>query len=478
MSTRRMIIQTRTKDTRMAVLEDGVVQELAMEGQERGSLVGNIYRGRVASVMGSVETAFVDIGVERHGFLFWGDMPQEPGSKGLAKPLCEGQELLVQVVKEGLGNKGPKLSWRINLPGRYLALLPNSDYIGISRKVQEPGVREQLQQLAKDITPAGMGIIMRTVAGDTVSEMDCRRDVQYLQGIWRTVETRSKRGRGPQLLYRDLELLLRLVRDDWNRDMEVFIDKEEARQRFVELLQHLGEQVPEVRLYEGKDSIFQHFGVEEKVHELRFRQVELPQGGSIVIDSTEALVAIDVNSGGYCTGDKEETAFQTNLQAAKEIARQLRLRDLGGIILIDFIDMDSREHRQAVVEQLRQSLRRDKAKTSVAGITNLGLVEMTRHKRRRPLDQVLFSHCPCCGGTGRVESPAMVAEHLEEHLENLTISGPSRRKGLQIQLHPQVAAWVREKHWIGPIEKRLGIRLTILADRSISPDQYTVQLGD
>lgn len=474
----QMIIQTRTRDTRMAVLEDGVLQELAVEGQERGSLVGNVYRGRVASVISGMETAFVDIGTERHGFLFWGDLPVGPAAKGPVKPVCEGQEILVQVVKDAQGSKGPKLSWRINLPGRYLALLPNSDYVGISRKIQDGASREKLQQVAVEICPAGMGIIMRTVAADEVQPDDLKRDIQYLLGVWRTVESRCKRGKGPQLLYRDLELLLRIVRDDWQRDLEVYIDREEARERFVELLHHSGELTANVQLYAGKDAIFHHFGVEEQLRQLRFRHVEMDKGGSIVIDSTEALVAIDVNSGGYCIGDKEETAFQINLRAADEIARQLRLRDLGGIILIDFIDMDKREHRQMVVEHLRQALSRDKARTSVVGITSLGLVEMTRHKRRRPIDQVLFAACPCCGGSGRVDAPAMVAEHLEEHLDSLTLSGPSRRKGLQVNLHPDVAAWVREKYWVETVEKRLGIRLTVVADRGMLPDQYMVQLGD
>jgi len=472
-----IIVNIMPEETRMALLEDGELLEVSVERTQSGNVVGNIYKGKIKNVLPGMQAAFIDIGRDKNAFLYTGDIfPHRPTQEAAADDvLTIGQDIMIQIVKDAIGTKGPRATTHLTLPGRYVVLMPTVDYIGISRRIESNEERERLKQLAEKVRPAGMGMIVRTVAEDK-SEEDLQKDIAYLQNLWNSLTARAKRTNAPTLLYRDVDLVIRIVRDYLSTAVDEFIlDNADAYGRVCELLKFISpELLGKVKLHQGNEDVFTHYGLINEMEKLGQRQVWLKSGGYIVIDKTEALTVIDVNTGKFvgCT-NLADTVFQANLEATAEIARQIRLRDIGGIIIIDFIDMEQEEHKQTVLKALEEKLKRDRTKTNILGLTGLGLVEMTRKKARQNLEGVLYSECPCCEGRGRVQSPQTVSINVRRELRAL--ANKQRVQGrLVIQVHPRVAAIFEKQGELARIEKELSRSLIIEAVPTMHPEAYSI----
>ena len=472
----KILVTTDPEETRMAVLEDGVLCEVAVERAETGHIVGNIYKGRIKNVLPGMQAAFIDIGKEKNAFLYVGDIfPHIPTRMGpLDDVLTSGQDIMIQIVKDALGAKGPRATTHLTLPGRYVVLMPTVDYIGISRRIESSAERERLRELAEKVRPPGTGVIVRTVA-EGKSEEDLARDLQYLFTLWNSIAARSKRTKAPSALYRDVDLVIRVVRDFLTSDLEeLIIDNRDAYNRVVELLSyHSPELASRVTCYEGND-LFSLHQVEKQFTQLEKRQVWLDCGGYLIFDRTEALTVIDVNTGKFVgRTNLEDTVFLTNLEAAAEIARQLRLRDIGGIIIIDFIDMNNEEHKKAVLTALEEGLKKDRTKTNVVGLTGLGLVEMTRKKSRQNLDSMLYAQCPCCEGRGRVQSPSTVSIGIRRQLRRLAQAGRPAA-GFLVQTHPQVAEVLTAPAEWKKLQQELAITIKVEPSPALHPETYSI----
>ena len=418
-----ILITVTPRETRVAIVEAGAVQELLVERDASRGLVGNLYRGRVARVLPGMQSAFVDIGLERAAFLHVADIAElrkggEP--RPIEKLLAEGQPLLVQVIKDPIGSKGARLSTQVSLAGRLLVYLPptcaESDrHIGISQKIEGEGDRAQLRDRLDELLPADEkgGFIVRTLA-ERASEDELRADLEYLRALWAAVRERSG-GEAPQLLYQDLSLAQRVLRDMVSPGTSrVLVDSRENHQKLVAFAERYMPQVASrLEHYTGERPLFDLYGVEDEIERALARRVDLKSGGTLVIDQTEAMTTIDVNTGGFVgSRNFDDTVFKTNLEAAQAIARQLRLRNLGGIIVLDFIDMQSEEHRAAVLDELKRALARDRTRMTVNGFTALGLVEMTRKRTRESLAHVLCEACPTCAGRGAVKTAVTVCYEI------------------------------------------------------------------
>jgi len=451
---KEIVINAGAEETRAALLEENELVELYIERPISQRVVGNIYKGKVENVLPGMQAAFVDIGLERNAFLYIDDaLPPRNGEDdddyedvknlSIKDVLNEGQEILVQVVKEPIGAKGARVSRHITLPGRYLVLMPMVDYVGVSRRIQDDEERSRLRRLAEKVRPEGTGLIVRTVA-EGHNERDLAHDVDFLVKLWDRIQNRAKNTRAPALLHRDLGLVFRIVRDMFTEDVnKLVVDSRHEYDRIMELLDFISPSLKgRVSLFKNKNqAIFDYYGLEAEIDKALKRRVWLKCGGDIVIDQAEALTAIDVNTGKYVgSTNLADTVLKTNLEAAREIARQLRLRDIGGIIVIDFIDMESHRHRQKVLQALEESLRRDRTKAHILGITELGLVEMTRKKVRQGLDQTLQKQCPYCEGRGKVLSEETMARRVRREIRRILRQSTS--DAILIEVHPSVAALV------------------------------------
>jgi len=451
------------EECRIAIVEDTALEELYVERTGHDSYVGNIYKGVVVNLEPSIQAAFVDFGVGRNGFLHISDVePQyfrqggydpegaggnprrggrrhnsaaedhvdegpgdqpprqrefRPGGRPRFKPpiqdiLKRGDEVLVQVIKEGIGTKGPTLSTYISIPGRYLVLMPALGRIGVSRKIDDEDTRRRLRSIMLELNPPkGLGFIVRT-AGSDRTKRELSRDLAYLLRLWKVIVRRIKKESAPVDIYEESDMIIRTIRDIFTSDVDtIYIDEPAAYERAKEFLQLvMPRHVGRLQLYEGKEPLFHKYHLEEEMAKIHRRTVPLKDGGSIVIDQTEALVAIDVNSGSFRAEDSaEETAYQMNLLAAREIARQIRLRDLGGVIVNDFIDMRKEKHRRGVERALRDAVRRDRARTKILRTSPFGLIEMTRQRIRPSLKRSVYDDCPCCRGSGVVKTPESMA---------------------------------------------------------------------
>lgn len=422
--------------TRVAILEDEELCEFYLEREGAEKLAGNIYKGRVQNVLRGMQAAFVDIGTGKNAFLYLGD--EGPDKRDLAFPgqealvpaarqerVVANQDLLVQVVKEPDGTKGARLSTHITLPGRYVVLAPQMDYVGVSRRIAQEGERQRLKAEAERVKPAGMGLIVRTAAEGRSGE-DFLEDVRELTALWEQIVGRVRAGRAPCCVHRDEDLITRTLRDLLTGDVDriVLADAGEA-ERVRDALGVFAPALSErVDCYAGGLPLFDAYRIESRLEKALQKKVWLRNGGYLYIEATEALTVIDVNTGKFVgSRDLQDTVFRLNCEAAREIARQVRLRDIGGIIVIDFIDMQSEENRQKLVEVLREAFRRDRNKVNVAGLTSLGLVEMTRKRMRTPLSAGLQRACPCCGGTGRVLQPEHTARRALRDVRRLRASG-------------------------------------------------------
>mgnify|MGYP000906295843 FL=1 len=451
-----IIVNYGRRETRAASLEDRRVVEVFIERAAQERVVGNIYRGKVENVLPGMSAAFVNIGLERNAFLYVDDARDyeklaEAGNnrskngksktRGIRDVLRQGQSIIVQVTKEPIGTKGARVVTHLTIPGRYLVLMPTVDHIGVSRRIQDEKERDRLKKLAKSLRPQGMGLIVRTLAeGQCQSELE--QDAQFLLKVWEQIQRRAKRTKKPGLLYKDHDLIYRLVRDCFSTEFNRFIvDSREEYNKVLEMLDTLSPHLRSRVFYYHDENIpiFEFYGVEADLKRALKRKVWLESGGYLVIDQTEALTSIDVNTGKY-TGSKNlaDTVLKTNLEAAAEIARQLRLRDIGGIIIIDFIDMASSGHEEKVLARLEEEVKKDKNKTHVLGFTNLGMVEMTRKKTRQNIGDFLQRPCPYCGGTGRVLSEETLAFSVEREISR--VAREHDVEALMIEVHPSVAA--------------------------------------
>ena len=421
-----MLVNITPQETRVAVIQGGAVQELLIERAANRGLVGNIYMGRVARVLPGMQSAFVEVGLERAAFLHVADIweqrrPNGEPAKPIEKVLAEGQPVLVQVVKDPIGTKGARLSTQVSIAGRMLVYLPQDPHIGISQKIEDESGRQALREKLKALLPAEEkgGFIIRTLA-EGAADDEMRTDVEYLRHLWADIHERSLGAEPPKLLYQDLSLAQRVLRDMVSGDISAV--KVDSRENYQKLAAFAETYMPEVRgkleHYTGERPLFDLYNVEPEIEKALSRRVDLKSGGTLFIDQTEALTTIDVNTGGFVgSRNFDDTVFKTNLEAAQAIARQLRLRNLGGIVIVDFIDMQSEEHRAAVLAELKRALARDRTRMTVNGFTQLGLVEMTRKRTRESLAHVLCEPCPTCGGRGEVKTaPTVCYEILREIL--------------------------------------------------------------
>ncbi|AIF52475.1 Rne/Rng family ribonuclease [Pelosinus sp. UFO1] len=473
---KKIIVNITPEETRMAVFENEEFIEVSIERTRSGHNVGNIYKGKTKNVLPGMQAAFIDIGREKNAFLYIGDTLPQVAAQAIAdSALTVGKDVMIQIVKDAIGTKGPRATTHLTLPGRYVVLMPTVDYIATSRRIANEEERVRLKQIVEKVRPEGMGVIVRTMS-EGKSEEDLQKDIEYLYNLWKALIARGKRATAPILLYRDVDLVIRIVRDYLSDDVEEFVlDHQEAYGRVCDLLKYASpELVSRVRLYQGKEDIFTHYGLDEELNKLGQRSVWLKCGGYIVIDKTEALTVIDVNTGKFVGSiNLSDTVFQTNLEAASEIVRQIRLRDIGGIIIVDFIDMDKEEQKQAVVAALEEKFKRDRTKTNVLGFTGLGLVEITRKKARQNVEGVLYSECPCCEGRGRVQSPETVVINIWRKMRH--VMSQSRRQGrIVIQVHPLVAEIIKSQGELPRMEQELACSLRIESLAEMHPEMFSL----
>ena len=474
--TNRIIVNDIPEETRMALIEDGELTEFVVERSDNSQLVGNIYKGKIKNVLPGMQAAFVDIGREKNAFLYIGDMfiQNDAAADDIA---TAGQDILIQIGKDAVGTKGPRATTHLTLPGRYVVLMPTVDYIGISRRIHDDAERERLKELAERVKPDGMGLIVRTVAAGRSFD-DLQKDIRLLVNLWNALTARTKIVHAPALLYRDVDLIIRIVRDYLTDDMEqLIIDSREAYARIEDLLQYIAPELQDrVKLYTGQEDIFAHLGLEAEIEALAQRQVWLKCGGYLVFDHTEALTVIDVNTGKFVGNTSlANTVLQTNLEAAAEIARQLRLRDIGGIIIIDFIDMTTEAHKQAVLQALTEELNKDRTKSNVLGLTALGLVEMTRKKSRQSVENMLYLECPYCHGTGHIQSPQTIAIRVRRELRRVAVH--AKAGNLKVQVHPMVAEVLSLKGGVERMENRLARRIVIEPVATMHPEAFSILGG-
>jgi len=419
-----ILINVTPQETRVAVLQQGVVQELHVERASGRGLVGNIYVGTVSRVLPGMQSAFIQIGLDRAAFLhvadIWEHRQNGTEPKPIERLLHDGQRLLVQVIKDPIGTKGARLSTQISVAGRLLVYLPQDCHIGISQRIEDEAERAQLRERMQQLLPEGEtgGFIIRTMA-ETATDRELKSDIDYLRRTWVGIQERARSVSAPTLLYQDLDLSLRVLRDMANDDSErVLVDSRETCQRLLAFAQDYNLGADRIQHYNGERPLFDLYGIEEEIERALARRVALKSGGYLIIDQTEALTTVDVNTGGFVGGRSfDDTIFKTNLEAAHVIARQLRLRNLGGIIIVDFIDMENVAHRDAVLTEFRKALALDRTRVTVNGFTSLGLVEMTRKRTRESLAHILCEPCATCQGRGEVKTAQTVCyEILRETL--------------------------------------------------------------
>jgi ribonuclease G len=451
---REIIVSTRPEETRVALLEDGVVSELFIEREAQRGIVGSIYKGRVTRVLPGMQSAFVDLGLERDAFLHAADVFEELPENLLTdeevvaarrapieERLSEGQEVVVQALKEPLGTKGARITSHVSLPGRYLVLMPTVEHVGVSRKITDDEERRRLKTVLKEIRQerGGGGLIART-AGQGKSPEAFFRDGRYLSRTWDEVRAHASRNRAPLLLYREPSLVERLLRDLLSEEVSTIrLDDQEAFQRTLDVVRALEPSLaPRVRLHSGPVTLMEEYGVSAELERALRSKVWLPSGGYIVINQTEALVAIDVNTGRFVGKSQlEETLLRANLDAVREIVRQIRLRDLGGIIVVDFIDMEERKSRRDVMRSLEQELRKDRSPTKLLSVNEFGLIILTRKRVKQSLDRLLMQPCPYCSGSGQVKSVSTVCSEIYDEVRK--IAADMRGQRLVLRVNPEVA---------------------------------------
>ena len=508
----------------MAILEDDRLVELLVDRPDSRRSVGDIYVGKVEAVLPGIQAAFVDIGAEKSAFLHASDLieseededpdDREPddaddetgngdgNGKGgqqavatrrgppgaarertsrrhpapnIAEELKRGQTKLVQVIKEAIGTKGPRVTAQVSLAGRFLVYMPFASKVGVSRKIESRELRGRLRDMVTKLVPADSGgWIIRTVADD-LTEASCKREIDHLLGLWKKIKRKASSGRAPALVQRETSLTRGIVRDLLSDKVDLLLV--DSKLLYNEIEQYLKqidpELLPRVKMYTDEAPLFDAYDIEAEIRNLFKQRVELPTGGYLIIQPTEALISIDVNTGRY-TGkrDPESTILRTNIEAAREVARQLRLRDIGGIIVVDFIDMETRSNRDKVLHELRTHLGRDRARTRAFAVSELGLIEMTRQRVRPSLWQSMTIECPTCSGTGRVFRPEVVVRRMERSLKRAGADHKERQ--LSVRLHPEVALYLveQEPNFLRQLEKQTGLELEVRDDPMMRLDEF------
>lgn len=500
-----LIINASPFETRVALLENGAVAELYIERSGERNLTGNIYKARVVRVLPGMQAAFVDIGLGKAAFLYVSDVydnleemeemmavneeaaeeaemePDAPGSviprdSHIEDRLQEGQEVLVQIAKEPLGSKGARITSHISIPGRHLVLMPTVDHVGVSRRIDNEKERRRLRDLVQSIKPPSCGFIVRTAA-EGMDRDKIKAEMEFLLKLWQSIQRKTDHCQVPGLLYQDLDITLRAVRDLFTQEVDKLVidslDEYERILRFVDTF--LPSLKANVKLYEGTEPIFDAYGIEMELQRALARKVWLKSGGYIVIEMTEALTAVDVNTGRYVgKRNLEETILKTNLEAVREIAYQLRLRNIGGIIIIDFIDMEKEANREKVFNSLKEALRGDKSKTNILKMSELGLIEMTRKRTKENITRVLCEPCFYCEGEGHLKSRATVCYEIFREIER--DQGIHFGRNIIVKVHPEVAhlLYDEERHQLEALEKRLQARITVRADQQYHLEQYDI----
>ncbi|MBI4542379.1 MAG: Rne/Rng family ribonuclease [Gemmatimonadetes bacterium] len=508
---REILINGTPRETRVAILEDDTLVELLVDRPDARRSVGDIYLGKVEAVLPGIQAAFVDIGAEKSAFLHASDMVEpeedelEEDENGKSEPLGNGddgangskassraegrrgkyppiQDLLkrgetklVQVSKEPIGTKGPRVTAQISIPGRFLVYMPYASKVGVSRKIESQGERARLREMVSRILPADAGgVIVRTV-GEELTEEHFKRELDSLLKLWKKISKKATFLGAPALVQRETSLTRGIIRDLFSAKVDrLVVDSKELHGEIMGYLDQVGPDLKErVELYAERTALFDQHDIESEIRDLFKRRVDLPTGGYLVIEHTEALVSVDVNTGRY-TGrkDPEKTILRTNIEAAREVARQLRLRDIGGIIVCDFIDMESRGNRDQVLQELRAHLARDRARTRAFAVSDLGLIEMTRQRVRPSLFESMTQPCPTCSGTGRVFRPDTVVRRLERSLRRAAAEHKDRR--MTVRLHPEVALYLleQEPHFLKALAKQTRIDLEVRDDPMMRLDEF------
>ncbi len=496
---KEIVINYTQREVRIAMLENGVLVELLIEREDSRRTVGDIYRGRINAVIPGIQAAFVDIGKEKAAFLHVSDVAtgsldpdmlddEDVDLKGMKKGeyppienlLRKGQDILVQVRKEAIGTKGPRVSSQLSLPGRFAVLMPGLNHVGVSKQIMNRRERRRLRDVARKYKPRGASVIIRT-AGSGVSGGQIKEDIKYLERLWNDIEKKSSKVTPPALVHQDVDMTVFALRDQVSDDVNrIVIDNKEQHDKLKSYLKTFAPKLaPRVNLYKKKAPIFDHYKVEDEIEKTLERKIWLRKGGYLVIEQTEALVSIDVNTGRY-TGKKnqEETILETNLIAAREIARQLRLRDIGGIIVVDFIDMERESNRRKVYNEFRRMLRQDRSRARVYPVSDLGLIEVSRKRVRPSLLHYYSDECPYCDGSGKVlsiESMAMKIEHWIRRIGSLR-----KEKRIQFRVNPLLGIFIREKRArnIDDLGVKFGLDIDIVDDPRMHREDFEVYSGD
>lgn len=497
---RDILISLDANEVQVAILEDGRLEEFYIERADAGRLFGNIYKGKVKTVIPGMGASFVDLGTKKDGFLYvtdalkspldleaeFDDQPpkEEPPAekkrerfKRIEEVLKIGQEVIVQIVKEPIGNKGPRLTTHFSIPARYLVMMPGESKVGVSRRIEDRAERERIRNIFKEIEiPKGVGFIVRT-AGEGKGAKEFTRDIRYLVRLWKKIHGTISQKKAPTLIHQELDLVERIVRDHLVEETDrIFVDNKDVHHKLEKFLQiYLPGQKVDFTLYQERVPLFEKFGIEKEIERTFAKNVYLKSGGYIVIEQTEGLVAIDVNTGKF-TGTKnlEETVYKTNVEAAWEVARQLRLRDVGGIIIIDFIDMEYAEHRRSLFRIFKEAVRKDRAKTNMLKVSELGLVEMTRQRIRPSLESAVYNTCSYCEGKGIVKSPTTMA--IQSVREIRKALGHSHNRTINAYVHPQVSERLlhQEKKAIETLERQHKSRIFIYPDSSLHVEDVNI----
>lgn len=503
---REILVSATPQESWVALLEDGQLVELMFDRPDQDRIVGDIFLGKVDAVLPGIQAAFVDIGTEKAGFLHVsdlnlddGDPEDEDGGNGngggrgghrrnrklppIQDHIQKGQEILVQVTKEPISTKGPRLTAQVSLPGRFLVYMPYSSHVGVSRKIEGRDQRSRLRKMAKEVLPPDSGgIIVRTVS-EEVTQKTLDAEFQRLHEMWQKIKRRADSSSAPAAVHREAKLVSGVIRDLFSDRFEALrIDNKGVYNEVVEYVKSVDPDLMDrVHFHSGEVPLFDTHGVDEEIAQIFQRRVDLKSGGYIIIEPTEALISIDVNTGRF-TGkgknkDPEQTILKTNLDAAREIAKQLRLRDVGGIIVLDFIDMESQENRDKVIHELRSHLGRDRARTKAFEVSSLGLVEMTRQRVRPPLIHSLTEICASCGGAGRVYTPATVVRRIERSIRRAAAAKQERR--LVVRVHPEVALQVVEDEpdFLRRLRKGTRLELDLRDDPLMRQDEFRLLAG-
>ncbi len=476
---REMLISHDNNETQVALLEDQELVELYIERPKR-SAVGNVYLGKVADVLPGMQAAFVDIGLEKNAFLYVDEVVAPEGVEGLPKRdiqqlLKVGQQVMVQVVKDAMGTKGARVTTEISLPGRFLVLMPFSSFVGVSKKLPDEE-RERLHGIIDEHVPEGTGVIVRTVAQGAMNR-DIIGDLEFLLRLWKRVQHQSQDALAPEVIYTEMDLALRFVRDVFSEEFRrLTIDDKATYEKVVSFLKKTSPQlVKRVLLHKERTSLFEQFRLQDTIDSALKRQVPLPSGGHLTIDRTEALIAVDVNTGKF-VGNRslEDTIVRTNLEAAEEVVRQLRIRDLGGIIVVDFIDMEESGNKALLLQRLGAALDRDRTKTRMSDVSRLGLVEITRKNVTDGLYGVLTEVCPHCQGEGRVVSRQTRRIATERRMRSLVRNG--RSDAYLFGLNPETFRLVTEPglNVAASLRAELGKQVTIVPDDDVAPTEVRV----